>query len=81
MINQKNNYPNYSGSLLFELQCYDDKRTKDYSPRLISLIHIKINFNEIGLSIHWVRQIGTRSMGNNPFLGHIDSYLSHKLEN
>ena len=73
MINQKTNYPNYSRSLLFELHCYDDERTTNYSPGLKSLIYIKINFNENGLSIHRVRQTGTRSMGNNQFLHHIDS--------
>ena len=52
MINQKTNYPNYSRSLLFELHCYDDERTKNCSPGLKSLIYIKINFNENGLSIH-----------------------------
>ena len=81
MLNQKTNYPNYSRSLLFELQCYNDKRTKSCSPRLISLIYLKIYFYETSLSIHWVRQTETRSMGNNPFMHHIDSYLSRKLEN
>ena len=60
MINQKINYPNYSRSLLFELHCYDDKSTKNCSHRMISLIYVKINFNETDLSIHWVRQTGTR---------------------
>ena len=74
MINQKTNYPDYSRSLLFKLHCYDDERNKKkYSPRLNSLIYVKINFNENGLSIHLVRQMRTRSRGNNQFLHHIDS--------
>ena len=48
MINKKINYPNYSRSLLFELHCYDDERTKKFNPRLISLIYLKINFNKNG---------------------------------
>ena len=50
MINQKINYPIYSISLLFELHCYDDEMTKNnFNPRLISLIYMKINFNENGI--------------------------------
>ena len=52
MINQKTNYPNYSRSLLFELHYYDDERIKKCNPILISLIYMKINFNENGLRIH-----------------------------
>ena len=49
MINQKTNYPIYSRSLLFELHCYDDEMTKkNFNPRLISLIYMKINFNKNG---------------------------------
>ena len=47
MINQKINYHIYSRSLLFELHYYDDEMTKkNFNPRLISLIYMKINFNE-----------------------------------
>ena len=50
MINQKINYPIYSRSLLFELHCYDDEMTKkNFNPRSISLIYMKINFNENGI--------------------------------
>ena len=50
MINQNINYPIYSRSLLFELHCYDDGMTKkNFNPRLISLISMKINFNENGI--------------------------------
>ena len=50
MRNQKINYPIYSRSLLFELHCYDDEMTKkNFNPRLISLIYMKINFNENGI--------------------------------
>ena len=50
MIDQKINYPIYSRSLLFELHCYDDEMTKkNVNPRLISLIYMKINFNENGI--------------------------------
>ena len=48
MINQKTNYPNYSRSLLFELHCYDDERTKKFNPILIYLIYMKIKFNKNG---------------------------------
>ena len=49
MINQNTNYPNYSRSLLFELHCYDDERNKkNFNPRLISFIYMKINFNKNG---------------------------------
>ena len=49
MINQKINYPIYSRSLLFELHYYDDEMTKkNFNPRLISLIYMKINFNKNG---------------------------------
>ena len=49
MINQKTNYPIYSRSLLFELYCCDDEMTKkNFNPRLISLIYMKINFNKNG---------------------------------
>ena len=46
MINQKTNYPNYSRSLLFELNCYDDKRTKNIVPGLNPL-YSKVKFNKI----------------------------------
>ena len=50
MISQKINYPIYSRSLLFELHCYDDGMTKkNFNPILISLIYMKINFNENGI--------------------------------
>ena len=49
MINQKINYPIYSRSLLFELHYYDDEMIKkNFNPRLISLIYMKINFNKNG---------------------------------
>ena len=46
MINQKTNYPNYSRSLLFELHCYDDKRTKNIV-RSLNLLYSKVKFNKI----------------------------------
>ena len=50
MINQKINYSIYSRSLLFELHCYDDEMTKkNFNPRSISLIYMKIIFNENGI--------------------------------
>ena len=50
MINQKINFPIYSRSLLFVLHCYDDEMTKkNFNPKLISLIYMKINFNENGI--------------------------------
>ena len=45
MINQKTNYPNYSRSLQFEIYYYDDEMTKNnFSPRINSLIYMKIIF-------------------------------------
>ena len=46
MINQKTNYRNYSRSLLFELHCYDDKRTKNIVLGLNPL-YSKVKFNKI----------------------------------
>ena len=47
MINHKANYTIYSRSLLFELHYYDDEITKkNFNPRLIYLIYMKINFNK-----------------------------------
>ena len=49
MINQKINNHIYSRSLLFELHSYDDEMTKrNFNLRFISLIYMKINFNEYG---------------------------------
>ena len=49
MVNQKTNYPNYSRSLLFEIYCSDDEMIKkNFSPRLNSLIYMKIIFNKNG---------------------------------
>ena len=42
----KDYYPNYSRSLLFELYCYDDKRTKNIVPGLNPL-YSKVEFNKI----------------------------------